>query len=402
VNYLQQPSIKIATAGSVDDGKSTLIGRLLVENDGLFDDQVLALKTASANRGFSEMNLALVTDGLRAERDQGITIDVAYRYFTTMNRRLVLADCPGHLEYTRNMVSGCSDAQVLVVLTDIVRGVTEQTWRHLAIGKLFNVPSVIVCINKMDQVSFAEAEFHRMRMQIEDYCARLELNGIQCIPVSALLGDNISASSKSMPWFREPPLLSRLESGPPAPASELRASIQRTTSGVHYAYVESGELIAGTEVRLARSGKRARIEKIFVGGVATTTAIAGTACVVSAEASMERGEVLLPAETPHALKGKALARVCWFREEPLTPNVRLELHVGTDARPCTVSAIHSVFSFMDGKFQPGASLSANAIGEVVIEGESLYFDPDPKSFLRKFILVDLETRDTVATGLLIA
>src|SRR5437870_9639268 len=202
--------LRLSTAGSVDDGKSTLIGRLLYETKSIFEDQLEALHRASRDQGLDRLNLALLTDGLRAEREQGITIDVAYRYFATPRRTFILADTPGHVQYTRNMVTGASSADLAVVLIDASRGVTEQSRRHLSIASLLRIPHFVVAVNKMDLVGYAEEVFERIKSEFKPFLSRLEVPDLVFIPISALRGDNVVEHSANMPWYRGVPLLHHL------------------------------------------------------------------------------------------------------------------------------------------------------------------------------------------------
>src|SRR5450432_815302 len=203
--------LRFATAGSVDDGKSTLIGRLLLETKQIFEDQLEAVERTSRDRGFDYTNLALLTDGLRAEREQGITIDVAYRYFATPRRKFIIADTPGHVQYTRNMVTGTSTADLTIVLVDARKGLTEQSRRHTFIASLLRVPHLVICINKMDLVDYSERVYEDLRAEFLPFLSRLELPDVTFIPVSALHGDNVVERSPKMPWFHGPPLLHLLE-----------------------------------------------------------------------------------------------------------------------------------------------------------------------------------------------
>ena len=203
--------LRFATAGSVDDGKSTLIGRLLFDSKSLFSDQLDAVERVSRDRGNDYTDLSLITDGLRAEREQGITIDVAYRYFATPRRKFIIADTPGHIQYTRNMVTGASTADVALILLDARKGITEQSRRHAFIATLLGVPHIVVCVNKMDLVDYAEDVFERIRAEFSEFATRLRVGDLTFIPVSALVGDNVVNRSERMPWFEGAPLLSHLE-----------------------------------------------------------------------------------------------------------------------------------------------------------------------------------------------
>src|SRR5437764_5554535 len=265
--------LRFATAGSVDDGKSTLIGRLLHDSQAIFEDQLEHLLATSERRGDGYVDLALLTDGLRAEREQGITIDVAYRYFQTAKRKFIIADTPGHEQYTRNMVTGASTADLSVVLVDARNGVSEQTRRHLYIASLLRIPHVVVCVNKMDLVGYDEAEFEAVVEELVDWTARLGLPDVTFIPISALQGDNVVERSLEMPWYDGPPLLYHLEHVVIAPARNLvnlRLPVQwvirpNSSSVQHHDYrgyagqLVGGVLRPGDEVLVLPGGQRTRV-----------------------------------------------------------------------------------------------------------------------------------------------
>ena len=206
----QAQLLRIATAGSVDDGKSTLIGRLLFDSKGIFEDQLASIEATSAGRGDEYTDLALLTDGLRSEREQGITIDVAYRYFSTPRRKFIIADTPGHVQYTRNMVTGASTADVAIILVDARKGVLEQTRRHAFLSALLGIPRLVVAVNKMDLVDYDEATFEAIRTEFTDFAAKLEVHDVTFVPLSALKGDNVVERADTMPWYTGPSLLDHL------------------------------------------------------------------------------------------------------------------------------------------------------------------------------------------------
>ena len=249
--YLEMELLRFTTAGSVDDGKSTLIGRLLYDSKSIFDDQYDAIKASSEKRGEEYVNLALLTDGLRAEREQGITIDVAYRYFATPKRKFIIADTPGHIQYTRNMVTGASTANLAIILIDARKGVIEQTCRHAIIASLLRIPHIVVCVNKMDLVDFQEEVFQKIRDDFDAFAAGLEVVDIRFIPISALLGDNVVEKSQHMPWYDGQTLLSVLETthiGSDQNLTDTRMPVQyviRPQSTEHHDYRGYAGRIAG-------------------------------------------------------------------------------------------------------------------------------------------------------------
>jgi bifunctional enzyme CysN/CysC len=264
--------LRLSTAGSVDDGKSTLIGRLLYETKSIYEDQLEAVERASLGKGTDYVNLALLTDGLRAEREQGITIDVAYRYFSTPRRKFILADTPGHVQYTRNMVTGTSTADLTIVLLDARKGLTEQSRRHTFIASLLRVPHLVICINKMDLVDYSESAYEDLRAEFLPFLSRLDLHDVTFIPVSALHGDNVVQRSERMPWFDGPPLLHHLENvfiAADRNLIDVRFPVQwvvRPMTNAHHDYrgyagqVSGGVLKPGDEVMVLPSGLKTRIE----------------------------------------------------------------------------------------------------------------------------------------------
>ena len=295
--------LRIATAGSVDDGKSTLIGRLLHDSKAIFEDQLEHVAQTSERRGDGYLNLALLTDGLRAEREQGITIDVAYRYFATPRRKFIIADTPGHEQYTRNMVTGASTADLSVVLVDARKGVSEQTRRHAYIASLLRIPHLVVCVNKMDLVDYDEEVFYRILDELTDWAARLEIPDITFIPISALLGDNVVDRSDNMPWYGAAPLLYHLEHVVIAPdrnLADVRFPVQwviRPMSDQHHDYrgyagqVAGGVLRPGSEVVILPSGRRSTVKAIdtFEGEVEAAFPTMSVALRLADEVDISRG-----------------------------------------------------------------------------------------------------------------
>ena len=278
-NYLDMDLLRFTTAGSVDDGKSTLIGRLFHDTKAIFEDQLEAIERSSKKRGDEHVNLALLTDGLRAEREQGITIDAAYRYFATPKRKFIIADTPGHIQYTRNMVTGASTANLALILVDARNGVVEQTRRHTFIADLLGIKHVAVCINKMDLVGYDEKVYQEVQQQYRDFASRLEnVTDLTFIPISALKGDNVVDRSDNMTWFEGPPLLYHLENvyvGSDANHVDARFPVQwviRPHSDEHHDFrgfagqVAGGVFKVGDEVTVLPSGFSTKIQKILSGG----------------------------------------------------------------------------------------------------------------------------------------
>jgi bifunctional enzyme CysN/CysC len=337
--YPASDLLRFSTAGSVDDGKSTLIGRLLHDSKGIFEDQLVALERATRRRGGDGLDLALLTDGLRAEREQGITIDVAYRYFATPRRKFIVADTPGHLQYTRNMVTGCSTADLAVILVDARSGMLEQTRRHIVIAALLRVPRLVVAINKMDLVDFDEGAFRRIADEIADFAGRLGVADVTAIPVSALGGDNVVDPSEAMPWFDGPPLLDHLESVPIDIVDvhgPFRMPVQwviRDDSGYRgYAgRIEGGRLRRGDLVTALPSGIATRVASIdtFDGALSEAFPPLSVAVRLTDDVDLGRGGLLAGADQPPPVARELDALVCWLGDTPFSAGRRFRLVHGS-------------------------------------------------------------------------
>lgn len=323
--------LRFLTAGSVDDGKSTLIGRLLYDSKNILVDQMEALERSSKNREDGSVDLALLTDGLRAEREQGITIDVAYKYFSTPKRKFIIADAPGHIQYTRNMVTGASNADLIIILIDARNGVIEQTKRHSIIASLLNIPHVVVAINKMDLVDFSEEKFNAIKADYAKVAEALELTNVEFIPISALEGDNIVDSSEKMTWYKGKPLLERLEN------IELRSSINlenarfpvqlvlRPQTEEFHDYrgyagkIESGIFRRGDTIKVYPSGIEATISGIEVGNTLVEEAFAPQSAVLHLEEDVDisRGALIAKEDALIKVSNELEATVCWMDERPM-------------------------------------------------------------------------------------
>ncbi|MDN3260525.1 GTP-binding protein [Streptomyces sp. CSDS2] len=331
--------LRFATAGSVDDGKSTLVGRLLHDSKAVLADQLEAVETASRRRGRNTADLALLTDGLRAEREQGITIDVAYRYFGTPRRRFILADTPGHVQYTRNMVTGASNADLAVVLVDARNGILEQTRRHAAIAALLRVPHVVLAVNKMDLADYDEAVFASVADEFAAYAARLGLPDTAAIPMSALAGDNVVEPSRHMPWYAGPTLLEHLETvriGADPTAAPARLPIQyviRPGQGDFRGYagrLASGALATGDTVTVLPSGRTGTVTAIDVLGTATDRVTAGRSLTLrlAEDIDISRGDMIVSGLAPRV--GRDIeATVCHLHERPLRTGDKVLVKHGT-------------------------------------------------------------------------
>jgi sulfate adenylyltransferase large subunit len=388
--------VRVATAGSVDDGKSTLIGRLLHDAKALMADEL-----------GSVADLARVTDGLRAEREQGITIDVAYRHFATPRRRFVLHDCPGHAQYTRNMATGASTADLALVLVDARRGMAEQSRRHLAIAALLGVPRVTVLVNKMDLVGFAEERFDAVAREVIDWAARLGLHDVAFIPVSALHGDNVVERSEAMPWYAGPSLLEHLEATPAGGGAAdgparlpvqyvIRADGERWYAG----RLAAGTLRVGDEVAVLPSGVRSRVAG-FEDGAVEVAAPRSVAVRLADELDVGRGDLLArPGEAPEPARELA-ATVCWLGDAPARPGARYLLKHTSRTVPARLQAIEHRLDVTTLDPEPASELELNAIGRVAFRlGAPIAADryADVRA-TGAFILVDEATNDTVGAGM---
>ncbi len=321
--------LRFATAGSVDDGKSTLIGRLLYDARAVQSDQLAALERASSRRGGPALDLSLLTDGLEAEREQGITIDVAYRYFATPARKFIIADTPGHVQYTRNMATGASNADALLIVLDAREGLKPQTRKHLQIARLLGLRRVVAFLNKMDLAGYSEQAFRKALVPLEAFAQSLALESLDCIPGSALAGDMVVERGKALGWYRGPMLLERLESLPSgaerAATGPLRFPVQlvsKPVAGAPRGYmgrIESGHLLAGADVTVLPSGRRSRVRRIVVLGADRELAVAGDSVtlVLADELDIARGDLLVDAAAPPREAYSVDAQLVWMDDEPL-------------------------------------------------------------------------------------
>ncbi|HEX2192135.1 MAG TPA: sulfate adenylyltransferase subunit CysN [Acidimicrobiales bacterium] len=410
--------LRFATAGSVDDGKSTLIGRLLYDTKSILEDQLAAVERDSRRRGHEYTNLALLTDGLRAEREQGITIDVAYRYFATPRRKFVIADTPGHVQYTRNMVTGASTADLAIVLVDARKGLLEQSRRHAFITNLLRVPHLVVAVNKMDLVDWDADVFWRIHDDFRDFAARLEIHDIAFIPISALLGDNVVERSENMPWYRGVPLLQHLEDVHIASDRNLidaRFPVQyviRPISNAHHDYrgyagqVAGGVFRAGDEVLVLPSGLTTRIASIDTFDGPVEEAFAGMSVVVrlTDDVDVSRGDMLCRAGNHPAVGQDVEAMVCWLNERPLTPGAKYAVKHTTKWCRAVVRELRyrlDVNTLHRDDVAP--SLALNEIGRVTLRMTApLFYDGYRRNRTTgSFILVEEGTNATVGAGMII-
>jgi bifunctional enzyme CysN/CysC len=412
--------LRFATAGSVDDGKSTLIGRLLYDTKQVFEDQLDAVERASAQRGDDYVNLALLTDGLRAEREQGITIDVAYRYFSTPRRKFVIADTPGHVQHTRNMVTGCSNADLVVLLVDARQGLSDQTRRHATVASLLGVRHLVLCVNKMDLVGYERSRFEQVRAEFEDFSARLEIPDIAYVPVSALHGDNVVDRSIEMPWYDGPSLLRHLEEvhvGSDRNLIDLRFPVQlvlrpiSSDAAAHdfrgYAgQLASGVLSVGDEVTVLPGGLSTTVAAIETPAGPVDQAFPPQAVVVrlADDLDVARGDMVCRPHNRPFVAQDLEAMLCWMAEQPLRPGARLALRHTTHWVRAQVQALRYRLDVRGLHRDTEASeLCLNDIGRVALRTTApLLFDEYRSNRATgSFVLVDETTGATVAAGMLL-
>jgi sulfate adenylyltransferase subunit 1 len=408
--------LRISTAGSVDDGKSTLIGRLLYETNSITTDKLEAIDRASQRKGIGFLDLSLLTDGLIAEREQGITIDVANIYFHTPKRKFIITDAPGHVEYTRNMITGASRADVSIILVDARKGILEQTHRHYFISNLLRIERVIVCVNKMDLVDFAEAPFRQIEKSFLDFAKQLQFPGqdITVMPVSSLLGDNITSRSTTMPWYQGEPLLEVLESTDVThhlASHAARFPVQyviRPRNGEFHDFrgyagrVLSGTIKVGEEVVVHPSGRKSKIKSINRFDKKVDAALARQSVVVELEDNVDlsRGDWLIGANEQPVPKTEIESFVCWLNPEPLNTGKSYLLQHGTSITKAKVAKINFVQIPSTLEKHTPAEMKMNDIGSVRIKtAKPLIIDRfDENKPNGAFILIDEHSNNTVAVG----
>lgn len=409
--------LRLLTCGSVDDGKSTLIGRLLYDTKTIFEDQLEAIERASKNRGDDRVNLALLTDGLRAEREQGITIDVAYRYFATPKRKFIIADCPGHVQYTRNMVTGASTANLAIILVDARHGVVEQTRRHAFIASLLRIPHLVVCINKMDLVDHSEQVFESIREDFEDFAARFDVADVTFIPVCALHGDNIATRSNNMPWYQGPALLHHLEHVHIASDRDLvdcRFPVQwvvRPQSDQHHDYrgyagqVAAGVFRKGDPVLALPSGLATTIASIDVGGQPVERAVPPMSVSIQLKDDIDisRGNMLCRPDNRPKVGQDIEAMLVWMSQDPLTIRKKYTLkHTTNTCRAIVTELKYRTDVNTLHRDTTATSLGLNEIGRASLRATApLFYDEYRRCRATgSFILIDESTNNTVAAGMI--
>jgi bifunctional enzyme CysN/CysC len=408
--------LRFSTAGSVDDGKSTLIGRLLYDSKGIFEDQLAAIEQTSRRRGYSQVDLALLTDGLRAEREQGITIDVAYRYFATPRRKFIIADTPGHVQYTRNMVTGASTADLAVVLVDARKGVLEQSRRHAFIATLLGIPHIVVAVNKMDLVGYDESVFDAIQAEFSEWAAKLDVHDISFIPISALHGDNVVQRSLSMPWYQGPSLLYHLEHVYIASDRNLidaRFPVQwiiRPQTDAHHDYrgyagvIAAGVFKKGDEVVVLPSGKRTRIKRIetFDGELEAAAPPLSVSILLEDDIDVSRGDMICRPHNQPTVAQELDAMVCWMTDSELREGGRYLLkHTSRTVRAVIDQLVYRIDVNTLHSDRRAEALGLNEIGRVRLRtsGPLLLDEYRLSRTTGGFILIDETTYDTVGAGM---
>lgn len=410
--------LRFTTAGSVDDGKSTLIGRLLYDSKSIFEDQLEAVEEASRSRGNEEVNLALLTDGLRAEREQGITIDVAYRYFATPKRKFIIADTPGHIQYTRNMVTGASTADLAVILVDARHGIMEQTVRHTYIASLLAIKQVVVCVNKMDLVDFSREVFDKIVADYKSMSASIELNNVTFIPISAKLGDNVVNKSENMPWYTGKALLDFLETVQlPAEAEDrLRLPVQYVIRPISSKFPDfrgyagrlaEGSLKVGDKVKVYPSEMTSTVTGIYLGEKELETAVTPESVDVTLadDIDISRGDVIVSVSgVQPMMEQDILLNVCWFRNSALQQGKKYVIRHATGKTLGIVKEIeYKIDINTREKIYDVEKLVMNDIARVRIRtAEPLIYDYYKSNrTMGSLIFVEEGTNDTVGAGMIV-
>ena len=410
--------LRFSTAGSVDDGKSTLIGRMLYDTKSIFEDQLESIEQTSENRGDDYLDLALLTDGLKAEREQGITIDVAYRYFATPRRKFIMADTPGHIQYTRNMVTGASTVNLAIILIDARHGVVEQTKRHSFIASLLQIKHLIVCINKMDLVDYKEEAYTKIREDYEEFASKLKVPDIRYIPISALKGDNVVEKSENMEWFEGSPLLYTLETvhvGNDLNHVDSRFPVQyvvRPQSDEYPDYrgyagrVAGGVFKPGDDVMILPSGFTSKVKSIdtYDGPLEEAFAPMSVTLTLEDDIDISRGDMIVKPENQATVGQDVDLMICWMNDRPLQPRGKYKIrHTTRDARCIVKEVKYKVDVNTLHRVEDDNTMSLNDIGRVQIRTTIplLHDAYERNRTTGSVILVDEFTNETVAAGMII-
>ncbi|MFN8296667.1 MAG: sulfate adenylyltransferase subunit CysN [Chitinophagales bacterium] len=416
--YLDMELLRFSTAGSVDDGKSTLIGRLLYDSKSIFQDQMDAIEAASAKRGEEYVNLALLTDGLRAEREQGITIDVAYRYFSTPKRKFIIADTPGHIQYTRNMVTGASTANLAIILVDARKGIIEQTYRHSYIASLLQIPHIIVCINKMDLVDWDEKTFNKIVNDYKAFASKLDIKDVHFLPISALAGDNVVNRSENMPWYQGPTLMYLLETihiGSDLNHIDARFPVQYVIRPMKNEYhdfrgyagrIAGGVFRVGDKVKALPSGFTSKIKSIVTmdGDLQEAFAPQSVTITLEDEIDISRGDMIVRENNLPQVEQEFDVMLCWMNEKKMVPRGKYILRHTSRECKCIVKETKYKLNINTlQRLEDDLEIGLNDIGRVTIRTTvPLFFDSYRKNRnTGSIILVDEATNETVAAGMIV-
>ena len=410
--------VRFTTAGSVDDGKSTLIGRLLYDSKSLFEDQLSAVKSASKKKGLETIDLALFTDGLRDEREQGITIDVAYRYFTTPKRKFIIADTPGHIQYTRNMVTGASTANVAIVLIDARKGVIEQTKRHSYIASLLQISHIIVCVNKMDLVGYSEAIFNKIVQDYEEISSKMMIKDVRYIPISALHGDNVVERSVNMQWYQNAPLLHTLETihiSSDSNKIDARFPVQTILRPQSVDFpdfrgyagrIAGGIFRPGDTITVLPSGLTSKIKNINKNNELLEEAFVGMSVVITLEDEIDisRGDMIVKSNNLPTVTQNITAMICWLNDGPVKTNTKYIIKQTTNEQKVIIKEVfYKVDIDTFKRNEDDKEITMNTICKIQLR-TSLPLIVDSYSKNRttgSFILIDTATNETVAAGMIV-
>ena len=410
--YLSMDMLRFTTAGSIDDGKSTLIGRLLYDSKAIFEDQMEAVEMASKNRGDEYVDLALLTDGLRSEREQGITIDVAYRYFATPKRKFIIADTPGHIQYTRNMVTGASTAELAIILIDARNGVVTQSKRHGFIASLLQIPHILVAVNKMDLVDFDQEVYKEIVQEYTEFASKLSVQDLTFIPISALMGDNVVHKSEKTPWYKGPTLLHHLENvnvGGSRNLVDFRFPVQmalrpnqnfRGFAG----QIASGSITPGEEIVVLPSGKESKIQSVVTLDGDQEEASAGESVVLTLqdEIDISRGDMIVRKRNLPQTASQFECVICWMNEEPMNPQGTYMVQHTTRQVRALISELNYRIDVNTLHREEADTLHLNEIGRITLTTtQPLFYDPYKLNRATgSFILIDPHTNNTVAAGMI--
>lgn len=415
--YMNIELMRFITAGSVDDGKSTLIGRLMYDTKSIFDDQLASIKNASNRKGLSYTDLSMLTDGLKDEREQGITIDVAYRFFTTPKRKFIIADTPGHIQYTRNMVTGASTANAALILIDAKTGLTEQTHRHSFITSLLQIPHIIVCINKMDLVDYSESVFTNIIKDYTMYATNLDVRDIQFVPISALHGDNVFTQSENMNWYKGSTLLHMLEhldiakdNSPIDIRFPIQTTIRASTATKHNFRGYAGKMAGGTlkkneAVMVLPSGQTSTVKSIYIYDKEIEEAFAAQSIIIELndDIDVSRGDMIVSPNNLPYITQELDVTICWLSNETIRLNRKYILrHTENEVRATVKEVLYLINIETLKKEQAKTDINTNDIARVKLKTSAPVFaDAYRKNrYTGSFILIDEATNETIAAGII--